>query len=103
MGCEEDGTDETHRQPSTNHEETHYERRWAEGDSGRSKKQMGVDTGGQSAVSVCETEGRSEASWTFGEEESCIDGFSDRQSRYERNFSAAILIVSTRFWRNFRM
>jgi hypothetical protein len=45
MGCETEGTGETRRHASTNHEETHHECRWSEGDSGRRKKKMGVDTG----------------------------------------------------------
>jgi len=57
MGCETEGTGETRRNASTNHEETHHECRWSEGDSGRSKKKVGVDTSGQSGVAVCEEEG----------------------------------------------
>jgi hypothetical protein len=56
MGDETEGTGETHRHHSANPKETHYERCWSEGDSGRRKKKMGVDTGGQSGVSVCKTE-----------------------------------------------
>jgi hypothetical protein len=56
VGCEEEGRSETRCQPSANHQETHYERRWPEGDSRRRKKKMGVDTGGQSGFAVREEE-----------------------------------------------
>jgi hypothetical protein len=56
VGDETEGTGETHRHPSTNYEETHDECRWPEGDSGRRKKKMGVDTGGQSGFAICEEE-----------------------------------------------
>ena len=45
---------------NTRSPKAHYERRWPEGDSGRSKKKMGVDTGRQSGFAVCEAEGEVE-------------------------------------------
>jgi hypothetical protein len=84
MGGETEGRSETHRRLKANQEETHYERCWPESDSGRSKKKVGVDTGGQSGFAICETEGRSEVAtedWTQVQE--------DRQGSVAGNSPAA--------------